>query len=256
MIATDTAQPWSASDYATNAHFVPALGTPVVALLDPKTGERILDLGCGDGVLTEKLVAAGASVLGVDADASMLDAARARGLDVAQVDGQALDFDAEFDAVFTNAALHWMPDQAAVAAGVFRALKPGGRFVGECGGFGNIAAIRAGLRAMLLVHGHAVPPVEAQVYQTAAEYTAVLEAADFTGVHAEIIPRPTPLATGITGWLKTFRSGFLDNFGIARDSQDAFAEEVQEFLRPMLCDHAGNWVGDYIRLRFHASKPA
>nr|WP_295661516.1 class I SAM-dependent methyltransferase [Polymorphobacter sp.] len=256
MIATDTAQPWSAADYAANAHFVPALGAPVVALLDPRPGERILDLGCGDGVLTEKLVAAGASVLGVDADASMLGGARARGLDVAQVDGQALAFDAEFDAVFTNAALHWMPDQAAVAAGVFRALKPGGRFVGECGGFGNIAAIRAGIRAILLLHGHAVPPVESQVYQTAAEYTSVLAAAGFTNVHAEIIPRPTPLATGITGWLKTFRSGFLDNVGIARDGQDAFAEEVQEFLRPMLCDHAGNWVGDYIRLRFHASKPA
>lgn len=252
MNATD--QPWNAADYAANAGFVPALGTPVVALLDPRAGERILDLGCGDGVLTETLVAAGASVLGVDFDAAMLAAARARGLDVRQGDGQALDFVAEFDAVFTNAALHWMPDQAAVAAGVFRALKPGGRFVGECGGFGNIAALRSGIRAVLGRRGYAVPATEAQVYQTSGQYADVLAAAGFVDIDAQLIARPTPLATGITGWLKTFRSGFLDGFGVARADQPAFAREVEDFLRPMLCDGEGNWVADYVRLRFRARK--
>ena len=136
---------WEPDDYAKNAAFVPALGAPVLALLDPKPGERILDLGCGDGVLTVKLVEAGAEVVGVDASDTMIAVAKARGLDVHVVDGQSLDFEAEFDAVFSNAALHWMLDGEAVARGVFRALKPGGRFVGEMGGHGQCrySALRA-----------------------------------------------------------------------------------------------------------------
>ena len=252
---TATNQPWVAADYALHAAFVPALGAPVLALLDPRPGERILDLGCGDGVLTEKLVAAGASVLGTDIEEDMLAAARARGLEVRKLDGQALDFTAAFDAVFTNAALHWMPDQAAVAAGVFRALKPGGRFVGECGGFGNIAALRAGIRAVAMVNGYTVP-AETQVYQTAAALTAVLAVAGFTDIDAQLIPRQTPLATGITGWLQTFRAGFLDTIGVPATGQSAFALEVEDFLAPLLRDPAGNWIADYVRLRFSARKPA
>lgn len=122
---------WNAADYAANAAFVPGLGGAVLDLLGAGPQDRILDLGCGDGVLTEKLVASGATVLGVDSSEEMLAAARARGLDVCMVDGQALPFLDQFTAVFTNAALHWMPDQRAVAAGVFRALQPGGRYVGE-----------------------------------------------------------------------------------------------------------------------------
>lgn len=249
-----TNQPWVAADYAENAAFVPALGAAVLTLLAPQPGERILDLGCGDGVLTAKLVAAGASVLGADIEDNMLAAAKKRGLDVRKLDGQHLDFAAEFDAVFTNAALHWMPDQAAVAAGVFRALKPGGRLVGECGGFGNIAALRAGIRAVALSHGYDVP-AETQVYQTAEAYTAVLAAAGFTAIDAQIIPRQTPLPTGIVGWLKTFRSGFLDTIGVPAADQMRFAAQVEDFLAPMLRDPAGNWIADYVRLRFSAKKP-
>ena len=109
------------AEYAAHASFVPALGAAVLGLLAPKAGERILDLGCGDGVLTQKLVEAGASVLGTDADPAMVAAARAKGLDAEVMDGQRLTFDGGFDAVFSNAALHWMPDTAAVFAGVHRA---------------------------------------------------------------------------------------------------------------------------------------
>ena len=251
---TRTNQPWVAADYAKHAAFVPALGAPVLALLNPQAGERILDLGCGDGVLTERLVAAGASVLGTDIEDDMLAAARKRGLDVRKLDGQALDFGPEFDAVFTNAALHWMPDQAAVAAGVFRALKPGGRFVGECGGFGNVAALRAGIRAVAMSHGYDVP-AETQVYQTAAVYSGLLAAAGFVDIDAQIIPRQTPLPTGIVGWLRTFRSGFLDTIGVPAADQMRFAAQVEDFLAPMLRDPAGHWIADYVRLRFSAKKP-
>src|ERR1700756_3142651 len=116
-------QHWSARRYAETAHFVPALGVPVLELLAPSTDEHILDLGCGDGLLTKKIVAAGARVVAVDAAPDMVAAARARGIDARVMDGQKLTFESEFDAVFSNAALHWMPDQDAVLAGVHRALK-------------------------------------------------------------------------------------------------------------------------------------
>ena len=129
MSTPKPAQKWNADRYAHNAHFVPALGQPVLELLKPRAGERILDLGCGDGTLTEKIAAVGAIVVGVDASADMIAAARRRGLDARVMDGLSLGFDGEFDAVFSNAALHWMKaDPDTVIGGVRRALKPGGRF--------------------------------------------------------------------------------------------------------------------------------
>ena len=143
-------QHWEAQRYARNARFVADLGQPVVELLAPQPGERILDLGCGDGALTRKLVELGCSVVGVDAGPDMIRAARELGLDAHVVDGHELAFEREFDAVFSNAALHWMKrDPQEVIAGVARALRPGGRFVGEMGGHGNVAAIVTALLAVL-----------------------------------------------------------------------------------------------------------
>src|SRR5262249_21711375 len=132
------AQTWNPEQYAKNARFVADRGQPVVDLLAPKAGERILDLGCADGALTKKLAAMGCDVVGVDGSAEQIGAARALGLDARVADGQALDFDTEFDAVFSNAALHWMKRADDVIAGVWRALRPGGRFVGEMGGHGCV----------------------------------------------------------------------------------------------------------------------
>ena len=138
-MAITAEQHWSARRYGEAASFVPELGAPVLELLAPSAGERILDPGCGDDVLTEKIVAAGATVVAVDASDNMVAAARARGIDARVVRGQNLTFDNEFDAVFSNAALHWMRPRKAVLAGVRRALKPRGRFVGEMGGHNNTA---------------------------------------------------------------------------------------------------------------------
>jgi len=138
-------QHWDPDRYACNARFVADLGEPVVDLLAPQPGERILDLGCGDGALTERLVALGAAVVGVDASDDQVAAARGRGLDARVMDGARLSFADEFDAVFSNAAMHWMRDLAAVAAGVKRALRPGGRFVGEMGGAENVAKVSEAL---------------------------------------------------------------------------------------------------------------
>jgi trans-aconitate methyltransferase len=244
---------WSAAAYATNARFVADLGSPVLALLAPQPHEHILDLGCGDGALTEKLAATGATVTAIDASADMIRAARARGLDAHLTDAQSLTFNAEFDAVFSNAALHWMQDGAAVIAGVFRALKPGGRFVGEFGGHGNVAAIVTALNAALLARGQD-PAKLRRWYPTAERYAAMLTAAGFHVRSAVLIPRPTPLPTGITGWLSTFVDPFLaDMPGLDRAE---LMTEVAALLAPALQTDTGEWVADYVRLRFEALKPS
>lgn len=246
---------WNARDYAEHAAFVPALGSAVLGLLAPRAGEQVLDLGCGDGVLTQRIADAGALVLGLDCDPSMLAAAQARGLDVVAGDAQALEFEARFDAIFSNATLHWLPDQHRVAAGVFRALRPGGRYVGECGGFGNIAAIRTALRAVLTAHGFAPDGGGGQTYPTAAAFCAVQTAAGFVDVDAQIIPRPTLLSSGMRGWLKTFRGGFLDSAGVPETARETVVAEVEALLAPVLRTPDGEWIADYVRLRWQARKP-
>ena len=145
-------QSWDPEGYARNARFVADLGAPVVELLAPQAGERVLDLGCGDGALTAKLAAMGCDVIGVDASAPQIEAARKLNVDARVMDGELLDFDGEFDAVFSNAALHWMRNQPdKVIAGVHRALKPAGRFVAELGGHGCVNKIKTALVAALVM---------------------------------------------------------------------------------------------------------
>lgn len=246
---------WDAADYARDGAFVPALGAPVLALLQPVAGEDILDLGCGDGVLTARIAESGARVRGIDSSAQMLAAARARGLDVQQMDAQALSFDGDFDAVFSNAALHWMPDQQAVADGVFRALRPGGRYVGECGGFLNVAAIRTALRAVLTRRGYSSDAGDRQVYHSVESFTAIHTRAGFHHIDARLIARPTPLASGIRGWLRTFRGGFIDAAGVPATQTEDLMTEVEALLAPDLRDADGRWQADYVRLRWQAWRP-
>lgn len=251
MSESQPAQIWTAERYARHAHFVPALGQPVLDLLKPLPGHRILDLGCGDGVLTEKIAAAGASVVGVDAAADMVAAAQRRGIDARLMDGAHLEFHAEFDAVFSNAALHWMKDDPdAVIAGVARALKPGGRFVGEMGGHGCVAAITVALIAVLERHGVKGRAMIPWYFPTVDDYRARLEHGGFTVDYIELIPRPTPLPTDMAGWLETFCEPFFRRLPAA--SRAGARDEVIALLRPVLCDGAGRWTGDYIRLRFAA----
>lgn len=247
---------WDANLYATHAAFVPALGAPVLDLLAPQPGERILDLGCGDGVLTRKLLDVGADVIGIDADPQMVAAAIEKGLDARISDARRLAFDAEFDAVFSNAALHWVGAPAQVTAGVARALKPGGRYVGEFGGHANIAAIRTALRAVLKAHGYRVEPEETSYHPTAESFRKVLETGGFVVESCTIIPRPTPLPTGMTGWLNTFRGGFIDSAGVPPKERNHVIEDVCALLRPVLADAEGNWIADYVRIRFSARLPA
>jgi trans-aconitate methyltransferase len=245
-----TPQSWDPERYARNARFVADLGQAVLELLEPRRGERVLDLGCGDGALTEKLVAAGCIVVGVDGSAAQVEAARKRGLDARVMDGQALTFDREFDAVFSNAALHWMRRPDDVIAGVRHALRSGGRFVGEFGGHGCVARIVAALYTALERRGIEGARLNPWYFPTTEDYGARLAAGGFDVSYLALIPRPTALPGDVTGWLETFAESFMATLPEAH--RPAFLADVRELLRPELCDAAGNWTADYVRLRFAA----
>jgi SAM-dependent methyltransferase len=221
--------------YGRNAKFVYELAGPVVKLLAAKSHERILDLGCGDGALTVQLPG---RVVAVDRSKAMVEAARKRGADARTMAGEKLVFEREFDAVFSNAALHWIPNADAVAAGVARALKPGGRFVGEFGGFGNVAAVATAIRAVVGDRGWP------WYFPSPQEYSAVLDRHRFRVRSIELIPRPTKLPTDMEGWLATFGKPFR----LTKTERG----RVVELLRPVLRNAAGDWYVDYVRLRFAA----
>ena len=245
-------QVWDADRYAAHGRFVADLAGEVVALLRPAAGERILDLGCGDGALTERLAATGAEVTGCDRSPEMLRAAAGHGLKTVTADMTALPFHGEFDAVFSNAALHWTRAQAEVLAGVHRALRPGGRFVAEMGALGNIAAIRTALQVLLRPYGVDAEEHAASFFPSADEYTALLESAGFRVGSMSVVPRPTRLPGGMDAWLRTFRNGVLQQVPDAK--REAVIAEAVELLRPVLCDSGGVWWADYVRLRFRAER--
>lgn len=250
-IQSTMAQTWFAAKYEENGRFVATLAGDVLTLLAPRPGERVLDLGCGDGFLSAQIRDAGVTVVGADSSPAMIDAAISRGIDARVLDAQRLPFQNEFDAVFSNAALHWMPDQHAVLSGIRQALRPGGRFVAEFGGHGNIAAIRTALRAASAPFGIDAEAAGSNAFFTAEEYRALLEQHGFRVETIALVPRPTPLPTGLRGWIETFRQSLLDQ--LTPDQQQSVIAHSTDLLRPILCDHSGQWHADYVRLRFRAT---
>ena len=247
-------QTWDPAAYARDGAFVHALAGGVVEWLAIQPGERILDLGCGDGQLTARLASVGAEVRGVDASAAMVKAARARGVVADQSAAEQLPYpDGSFDAVFSNAALHWVRGQDEMMTEVHRVLKPGGRFVAEMGGHGNIAAIRVALIAVLERYGFASAEDGVNYYPTPEAYTRLLEQHGFTVERMALIPRPTPLEhTGMAAWLRTFRRGVLEK--LPEELRDRVVDECCGLLAQALRDEDGNWVADYVRLRFLARR--
>lgn len=239
---------WDAGDYARVGSFVSDLGQAALDLLDPQPAERILDIGCGEGALTWKIVQRGATVTGIDNSLEMIHAARAKGLDVLLLDGAEMQFDCEFDAAFSNAALHWMLDRDRVAAAIFKALKPGGRFAGEMGGRGNIARLQEAVDEEMILRGY-VPPADGKNwYPSPEEFAAIYEAAGFTQIDARLIDRPTPLEHGVAQWVTTFRRGWFDRAGVPEEERAGIGAAVAERF--------GSTVADYVRLRFIMRKPS
>ena len=247
-----TPQTWDPERYARTARYVADLAAPVLELLAPRPGRRILDLGCGDGALTEKLAAAGSHVVAVDASVEQVEAARRRGLDARVTDGRRLAFEGEFDAVFSNWALHWMREADAVIAGVWRALRPGGRFVAEMGGEGCIATVVAALYDALARRGIDGATLNPWYFPALDHYAARLAAGGFRVDSICLIRRPTPLPDDLDGWMETFFECFMAVLTPAE--RPPFEREVLDALRPKLRD-GGGWTADYVCLRFAATKP-
>ena len=224
------------------------LGEAALDLLDPKPGERILDIGCGDGALTHKIAERGADVVGVDNSPELVAAARAIGLDVWEMSATDMTFDAEFDAAFSNAALHWIIDKDRVAGAAYRALKPGARYAGEMGGDGNLARLRETLDAELVARGYPPPLDSSNWYPSVEDFAAVYEAAGFSELDARLIERPTPMPNGIGQWVTTFRRGWLDRAGVPEGERGEIGEAVAASI--------GSNNADYVRLRFSMRKPS
>jgi SAM-dependent methyltransferase len=247
-------QSWDPAAYGEHGAFVHALAGGALEWLSAQPGERILDLGCGDGQLTLKIAAAGASVIGVDSSPSMVEAARSRGVAADLAAAEELPYgESSFDAVFSNAALHWVRGQDAMMREVRRVLKPDGRFVAEMGGHGNIAAIRVAFTAALERNGFGDREGDVNFYPTPEEYTRRLERQGFIVERMALVPRPTPLEKGgMGGWIRTFRRGVLES--LPEEIRESIVAETVALLAPVLRDSAGNWTADYVRLRFVARK--
>jgi trans-aconitate methyltransferase len=246
------AQTWDPATYARNARFVSDLGSPVLELLAPKPSERILDLGCGDGVLTKKLADLGCEVVAVDSSVPQIEAARKLGFNAHTISGEDLPYKDEFDAVFSNAVLHWIKRADLMIAGVYRSLKPGGRFVAECGGHGCIQKIRTALVQSLDRRGLDGEARVPWYFPTPGDYATKLEHAVFRVDSIALIPRPTPLPGDIIGYLETFALNFFQGF--SDEARNDYLQEVRIVLEPQLRDTNGTWVADYVRLRFAATK--
>ncbi len=220
-------------------------------LLNPKSGERILDLGCGDGALTRDIEKSGASVHGVDSSQSMIEVAKKRGLSSEVMSGDNLLFDNEFDAVFSNAALHWMTNKDSVLCGVANSLKPNGRFVGEFGGQGNVGTLVDAMNRVFKHHAEFGKFNNPWYFPSVEEYQQKLQNHGFHVHYIELIPRPTPLDSGVEEWLKIFSNGITKNLN--QEQKSKFLNEVINLVEPHLFNE-GKWVADYVRLRFCAQK--
>jgi len=238
---------WNPSLYDAKHGFVSELGAELVDLLDPQPGERILDLGCGTGHLAARIAARGARVVGLDASEKMIRDARAAHPTLEFQVGDAADFcvDEGFDAIFSNAVLHWVRRATDAARCMAAALRPGGRLVLEMGGRGNIAQIDRAIQAV------AGLPASPWFYPSVGEYATLLEQQGLEVASARLFDRPTPLdgAEGLRNWLAMFASAA----GVPLSAEAV--SEIERRVRPALWD-GRQWVADYRRLRIVALKPA
>ncbi|MCE2488951.1 MAG: methyltransferase domain-containing protein [Anaerolineae bacterium] len=241
---------WDSALYEAHHGYVSRLGEGLLCLLAPQPGERILDLGCGTGHLTQQIAQSGACVTGLDSDAAMLRQARANypQLRFIQADGQDFQIDAPCDAIFSNAALHWMPNARGAAACMARALRPGGRLVAEFGGAGNVQTLYDGFCAALREFGQPLPASFPWYFPAAEDYSALLEAQGFQVLAAQVFARPTPLEgeDGLRQWYTMFLGEHLERLDPGGRERVLAASERR--LRPTQWqdDH---WVADYTRLR-------
>jgi trans-aconitate methyltransferase len=248
---------WDAGLYDDKHSFVWKLAAGVLELLGAQSGERILDLGCGTGHLTAKIAETGAQVVGVDRSPEMIRQAKEKypSLRFEVMDAREIQLEGKFDAVFSNATLHWIKEPERVIAGIRELLRPGGRFVAEFGGRGNTAELLKAVQHAWQKLEIASPAPHPWYYPGLAEYAGLLEQHGFEVTHATLFDRPTPLddgARGLHNWLEMFGSFFVE--GLPEATRERLLTEIERELRPKLFrdDH---WVMDYRRLRVAAIRP-
>ena len=250
-----TSNRWNPALYDTRHAYVFQYGEDVLKLLDPKPGERILDLGSGTGHLTQQIADAGARVIGIDRATIMVEQAQQHypNLQFQVADATDFAFDEPFDAVFSNAVLHWIPAAEQVIACVWNALKPGGRFVAEFGGKTNIQAVETAVRAALAHLGQSDSSFPAYYFPSTAEYAALLEKQGFRVTFAAHFDRPTPVEgdDGLRSWIEMYLTTIMSS--LPETLREPFFQRVEDRLRPTLY-RDGTWYIDYVRLRIVAVK--
>lgn len=248
---------WNPALYDDKHSFVWKLGAGLLELLAPQPGERILDLGCGTGHLTNQIAASGAQVVGIDGSLEMVERARENypELSFSVMDAREITFREEFDAVFSNATLHWIQEPQPVVEGVARTLHAGGRFVAEFGGRGNTGKFLEAAERAWNKCGFPSGFQNPWYYPTVAEYAALLESHGLEVTFATLFDRPTPLedgARGLRNWMAMFFGRVLER--IPASQREQYLDEVEREARPGLF-RDGRWIMDYRRLRIVAGKP-
>jgi SAM-dependent methyltransferase len=247
---------WDAGLYDDKHSFVWKLAAGVLELLNAQSGERILDLGCGTGHLTAKIAETGAHVVGVDRSPEMIRQAKEKypSLRFEVMDAREIQLNGAFDAVFSNAMLHWIKEPERVIAGINKALRPDGRFVAEFGGKGNTGDLLNAIQHAWVIVGLAGPAPHPWYYPTIPEYASLLEQHGFEVTHATLFDRPTPLDDGVRGlrnWLEMFGGAFVE--GLREATRERLLAEIERELRPKLFND-DHWVMDYRRLRVEAKR--
>lgn len=251
---TKSQQVWDAKRYAREAGFVVNIGQDVFAWLQPKAHERILDVGCGAGDLTLKLARQCADVVAIDASVEQIELAKQASLNASVMNASQLPFDNEFDAVFSNATYHWVSDLNGAVKSVWKALKPGGRFIAECGGAGNIQFILDALQRVFAKHGLEFAEYMPWHFREADEWIQTLQRQGFIDIEHLHYERPTPTGRDITDWLELMAGNFLNSH--TDDFKQVLLKELRIELEPKLFDADKGWWIDYKRLRIKAVKPS
>ena len=242
---------WNADNYNKHADFVSNLALPVVDLLNPQKNERILDLGCGDGTLAVEIEKFNTKVVAVDLSESMVEKTKEKSIEAYIMSATELPYENEFNAVFSNAVLHWVKEPETAISKISNALKTNGRFIAEFGGYGNIKYLTDAMQEVFDKNKEYGEFNNPWYFPKDTDYKQMLEANGFEVEYIELIPRPTKI-DDITNWLDIFANGIVSH--LTEEQQSVFKEEVRGILKPKIYNEKDGWVADYVRLRFKATK--
>lgn len=251
MINTKETNIWDADKYKKHASFVSELALPVVELLDPKENEKILDLGCGEGTLGVEISKSGAKVVAIDLSEDMVEKSIANGLNAKVMSVTDMPFVNAFDAVFSNATLHWVKESHLAVENIAKSLKAGGRFVAEFGGYGNVNHIVEAMKEVFYKHPEFGKFDTPWYFPNSNEYKILLAEHGFDVEYIELITRPTPI-DDISNWLAIFTNGMTEHLNHQQTEQ--LRIEVREILKATSYTEESGWVADYVRLRIKAIK--